>query len=359
MFIESFPCGFCPFEVLSVFYRQTVTILLEKIIIPAFVLLLCGLLATMPAVGLAQETAGSESSAVIEEVMVTGTRRQDRVVTESVSPIDVLSSSDLQSTGYTETNRILSDLLPSFNFPLPSITDGTDHIRPATLRGLAPDHVLVLVNGKRRHTTALLNINGSVGRGSSAVDMNTIPAGIIQRVEVLRDGAAAQYGSDAIAGVINLVLRQSPGGSFNVTYGQYVTELDGVPEVDSVSVVTDGAGNESLMIVTGDNITREDGETVTIDANYGFSFADNGYLQVAAQLRDQCDAFADERALCYAAAAGLILEGQDWQPGQGFAVEIAGQWTRSGHPFAFDVGADEIAEAMRGAVPRSQQGDSQ
>jgi len=80
---------------------------------------------------------------------------------------------------------------------------------------------------------------------------------------------------------------------------------------------------------------------------------------VAAQLREQCDAFADERALSYAAAAGLILEGQDWQPGQGFAVENAGRWTRSGHPFAFDVGADEIAEAMRGAVPRSQQGDSQ
>ena len=103
----------------------------------------------------------------------------------------------------------LSRALPSLNFPRPAITDGTDAVRPAQLRGLAPDQVLVLVNGKRRHTTALINLNGSQGRGSSPVDLNAIPIAAIERVEVLRDGASAQYGSDAIAGVVNIVLKGS------------------------------------------------------------------------------------------------------------------------------------------------------
>src|SRR5690606_35897197 len=111
---------------------------------------------------------------------------------------------------------------PSLNFPRPAITDGTSAIRPAQLRGLAPDQVLVLVNGKRRHTTALLNVNGTQGRGSSPVDLNAIPVAAIERVEVLRDGASAQYGSDAIAGVINVVLKGSgAGSSIDARYGQY------------------------------------------------------------------------------------------------------------------------------------------
>ena len=133
-------------------------------------------------------------------IIVTGTRRVDRTVADSPVPIDVISSEALSQSGFTETNRLLRELVPSFNFPQPSITDGTDVIRPATLRGLSPDQTLVLINGKRRHTTALLNINGSVGRGSAAVDINLIPSIALSRVEVLRDGAAAQYGSDAIAG---------------------------------------------------------------------------------------------------------------------------------------------------------------
>ncbi len=108
-----------------------------------------------------------------------------------------------------ETNRILSKLVPSFNFPQPAIADGSDALRPATLRGLSPDQTLVLINGKRRHVSALLNINGTVGRGSAAVDMNSIPALAIERIEVLRDGASSQYGSDAIAGVINIRLKRA------------------------------------------------------------------------------------------------------------------------------------------------------
>src|SRR5207245_4970898 len=106
----------------------------------------------------------------------------------------------------------LQALAPSFNFPRPTIADGTDSIRPASLRGLGPDQVLVLVNGKRRHSSALVHVNGTFGRGTVGVDLNAIPAAAIERIEVLRDGAAAQYGSDAIAGVINIVLNDRASG---------------------------------------------------------------------------------------------------------------------------------------------------
>jgi iron complex outermembrane receptor protein len=102
--------------------------------------------------------------------------------------------------------------LPSLNFPRPALTDGTDTIRPATLRGMAPDQSLVLVNSKRRHASSLVNLNGSIGRGSAAVDLNTVPAAIVKNIEVLRDGAAAQYGSDAISGVVNVRLRTDRSG---------------------------------------------------------------------------------------------------------------------------------------------------
>jgi iron complex outermembrane recepter protein len=126
---------------------------------------------------------------------------------EKAVPVDIIPRQQIESTPSMETNQILEKVAPSFNFPRPSISDGTDSVRPATLRGLGPDQVLVMVNGKRRHTSALVNVNGTVGRGSSGVDLNTIPAAAIDSVEILRDGAAAQYGSDAIAGVLNVVLK--------------------------------------------------------------------------------------------------------------------------------------------------------
>jgi iron complex outermembrane receptor protein len=159
------------------------------------------------------ETSVEETADAAEEmftVIVTGTRRNGRTVADSPVPIDVIVADNLARSGFTETNRLLNEQLPSFNFPQPSITDGTDVVRPATLRGLGPDQTLVLINGKRRHTASLLNINGSVGRGTSAVDINLIPSIALSRVEVLRDGAGAQYGSDAIAGVINFQLRDKP-----------------------------------------------------------------------------------------------------------------------------------------------------
>ncbi|WP_282269292.1 TonB-dependent receptor [Stenotrophomonas sp. PS02298] len=165
----------------------------------------------------------AQSSAnTLDTVIVTGTRVADRTVAESQSPIDIITPEALQSTGTGELATALSRALPSLNFPRPALTDGTSGIRPAQLRGLSPDQVLVLVNGKRRHTSAMINVNGSIGRGSSAVDINAIPIAAIERVEVLRDGASAQYGSDAIAGVVNIVLKGSgKGGSLAVDYGQY------------------------------------------------------------------------------------------------------------------------------------------
>jgi iron complex outermembrane receptor protein len=129
---------------------------------------------------------------------------------EKAVPIDVISQEQIEASPSTETNQIIQKIAPSFNFPRPTITDGTDSVRPATLRGLGPDQLLVMLNGKRRHASALVNANNSVGRGSSGVDLNAIPAAAVESVEILRDGAAAQYGSDAIAGVINLVLKSSP-----------------------------------------------------------------------------------------------------------------------------------------------------
>jgi iron complex outermembrane receptor protein len=126
---------------------------------------------------------------------------------EKAVPVDILTPQQITTSGASETNQIIQALAPSFNFPRPTITDGTDSVRPATLRGLGPDQVLVLINGKRRHIGALVHVNGSIGRGSTGVDLNAIPASAIQRIEILRDGAAAQYGSDAIAGVINIVLK--------------------------------------------------------------------------------------------------------------------------------------------------------
>lgn len=164
--------------------------------------------------------ASNEPPVRLEPFVSTGTRFSDRTVVDSPVPIDVVTQVELQQGGYTETSQMLQALVPSFNFPRPSLTDGTDHIRPATLRGLAPDQVLVLVNGKRRHTSALVNVNGSIGRGSVSVDFNAIPSSAIDRVEVLRDGASAQYGSDAIAGVINVILRKDQGWQFDATYGE-------------------------------------------------------------------------------------------------------------------------------------------
>lgn len=202
---------------------------------------------------LAQQTAGANQ--VIEEVVTIGTRTQGRSAEDLPVPVDVLNAEAMANTGHTEVGRMLQSLAPSFNFSSSSISDGSDALRPATLRGLGPDQTLVLINGKRRHQASLIHINTSVGRGTAGVDMNAIPAASIKRIEVLRDGAAAQYGSDAIAGVINIILKDADeGGSISGSYGEY---------------------------------SEGDGETYNFDASKGFKLGDGGFLNATFNYRDR------------------------------------------------------------------------
>ena len=158
----------------------------------------------------------------LSAVIVTGTRASDRTVSSSLTPIDVVSAKVLQQTGTTDLPTALARIIPSLNFPRPAAADTADTQRPAQLRGLSPDQVLVLVDGKRWHPGAILLNNGVIGRGSQSVDLNTIPLSAIDHIEVLRDGASAQYGSDAIAGVINIILKTgAKGGDVEVSGGQY------------------------------------------------------------------------------------------------------------------------------------------
>jgi iron complex outermembrane receptor protein len=155
-------------------------------------------------------------------VIVTGTRADNRTESSSLTPIDVVSAKVLQQTGTNDLPTALARIIPSLNFPRPSAADTADTQRPAQLRGLSPDQVLVLVDGKRWHPGAMVLNNGVVGRGSQPVDLNTIPVSAIDHIEVLRDGASAQYGSDAIAGVINIILKKgAQGGDVEVSGGQY------------------------------------------------------------------------------------------------------------------------------------------
>jgi iron complex outermembrane receptor protein len=224
----------------------------------------------------AQESTATQGSAAT--VVVTGTRVANRSALDTASAVDIISAETLKNTGSTEMNQALSVALPSLNFPRPSLTDGTDTIRPATLRGMAPDHSLVLVNSKRRHSSALVNLNGSIGRGSAAVDMNTIPTAIVKNIEVLRDGAAAQYGSDAIAGVVNLRLRTDrSGGEASVTYGARISEYelwnDNPP---AGGTWTAPASRE-----------RTDGQTTTVSAWKGLAWGESGHITIAAEYKDQ------------------------------------------------------------------------
>ena len=157
--------------------------------------------------------------------VVVGSRARHTAADELAVPVDIYVAEDIAAQGTRETSQILQALSPSVNFPHQSVTDATDVVRPFTLRGLSPDHTLVLVNGLRRHQTAIVNTFAyGTGAGSSGVDLNTIPASAIERIEVLRDGASAQYGSDAIAGVVNLVTREGPFTPFlNVESGRYAT----------------------------------------------------------------------------------------------------------------------------------------
>ena len=200
--------------------------------------------------------------------------RVARGESEKAVPVDIITRSQIAASGYTETAQVIASLAPSLNFPRPTITDGTDTVRPATLRGLGPDQVLVLINGKRRHQSALVHLNNSIGRGSTGVDLNAIPLAAIDHIEVLRDGAAAQYGSDAIAGVINLVLaggvtRPSVTANVGLSTGSF-------------------AGNrctpDGLSCAAGDDIRFSDGGLADVAGSWGIA-AGKGSVTVAAEYR--------------------------------------------------------------------------
>ncbi len=248
-----------------------------------------------PAQQAAQDQPGTTEQEVAPDqaIIVTGTRAVGRTVADSPVPIDVLSSEAITNNGSTEVNRVLNQLVPSFNFPQPSIADGTDVLRPATLRGLSPDQTLVLVNGKRRHVTALLNVNGTVGRGSAAVDLNLIPTLAIERIEVLRDGASSQYGSDAIAGVINIRLKTAAnGGRAVATYGRYITTLDDVGELTGLQTnassqpFLDPTDNRVFAVNYDGERKARDGDTVTFGANFGIPVG-TGFVNLTAEYRNR------------------------------------------------------------------------
>lgn len=171
----------------------------------------------------------------LEAVTITGSRNKKRTVVDTPVPIDVIDIKQVsQSTGQIEVNQLLQFSAPSFNSNKQSGSDGADAVDPATLRGLGPDQTLLLLNGKRYHQSSLINLFGTKGRGNTGYDMNTIPIGAIKRVEVLRDGASAQYGSDAIAGVINVVLNdRDQGFEGNAFYGMNLFKSPGNDDVVS------------------------------------------------------------------------------------------------------------------------------
>lgn len=222
----------------------------------------------------AQEAPAGETATVV----VTGTRVSNRTVLDTTAPVDVISADTIKNSGVPEITQALSVALPSLNFPRPGLADGTDTIRPATLRGLAPDQTLVLVNSKRRHASSLVNLNGTIGRGSASVDMNTIPAGIVKSIEVLRDGASAQYGSDAIAGVVNIRLRSDrTGGDASFSYGRRDTEYSFNP----------GTPPPGATWGTQDSRKRKDGNTATYSLWKGMELGEDGFLTIALERKRQ------------------------------------------------------------------------
>ena len=217
-----------------------------------------------------QDSVKAEKS--IQDVVLTGTRNKKRTVINSAVPVDVIEVKQLsQSTGQVEVNQLLQFSAPSFNSNKQSGSDGADAVDPATLRGLGPDQTLLLVNGKRYHQSSLVNLFGTRGRGNTGSDMNTIPVAAIKKIEVLRDGAAAQYGSDAIAGVINVILNdKNKGTEVNAFYGMNIFKSPGNNDVVSDKNVD---GNTlDLSVNTGMSVGKKGGF-----ANLTFDFVNKDY----------------------------------------------------------------------------------
>jgi iron complex outermembrane receptor protein len=215
-------------------------------------------------------TKGSDLNIILElggnlkEIQIVGSRNSNRSPVDTPSAIDIIPLENvINKTGQVEINQILQYAVPSFNASKQSGADGADHVVPATLRGLGPDQTLVLINGKRRHQSSLINLYGTRGRGNTGTDLNAIPASAIDKIEVLRDGASAQYGSDAIAGVINIVLKEDVNTfNGNLTYGFYNANAKG-----EFTNPTSGT----------------DGNTIKLSGNYGIKISENGFINLTTE----------------------------------------------------------------------------
>lgn len=196
-----------------------------------------------------------ETGFSIDQPISLGSRAKPKSLLKNTAAVDIISPQQLTNSSQVELTHILHYLIPSFHSTNQTIADGTDHMDPATLRGLGPDQVLVLVNGKRRHNSSLLNVNGTVGKGSVGTDFNAIPIASIERIEILRDGATSQYGSDAIAGVINIILKK---------------QIEIIQADNRVGVNTEG-----------------DGLQIYSSANFGLKIGEEGYVNVTAEYRDK------------------------------------------------------------------------
>lgn len=219
----------------------------------------------------------AEGEQELKEVQIVGSRNVKRTVVNSAVPIDIISVKDVTTqSGKIEINELLQYVAPSFNANKQSGSDGADHVDPASLRGMGPDQTLVLINGKRRHQSSLINLFGTRGRGNTGTDLNAIPASSIKRIEILRDGAAAQYGSDAIAGVINIVMNDNVDElTSSVTYGVYNANAKGDFPVGTAN--TDGYRLDQNG--NGNSFGKDqafDGGSVKIAANYGVGIGEKG-----------------------------------------------------------------------------------
>lgn len=203
----------------------------------------------------------AEGTLLSDEIVVVGSRSNTgRSKLDTPVPIDVIHAKELRATGQVDISQILNFVAPSINANRQAGGDGTSHIDPVALRGVAPDQTLVLINGKRRHGSALVNVLGTPSQGSVGVDFNSIPVGAIDRIEVLRDGAAAQYGSDAIAGVVNIVLKKEvTHTNVTTTAGAYATKFR----------------------------NKTDGQLFQTDINFGFGIGKGGYINLTGQINSQ------------------------------------------------------------------------
>ena len=223
----------------------------------------------------AQEAEESAKAEDYEQIAVVGSRAAPRSVADSAVPIDIISDEEFKQQGATDMVSMMQTVVPSFNVNDQPINDASTLVRPANLRGMASDHTLVLVNGKRRHRSAVITfLGGGLSDGAQGPDISVIPAAALKQVEVLRDGAAAQYGSDAIAGVINFVLNDaSEGGSFEARYGSFY---------------------------------EGDGDMIQMSGNVGLPLSDKGFINLSAEYRTADDT---SRSVQRADAAALIAAG--------------------------------------------------